>query len=446
VAGAVSGDDVLKNNGQATFSPAAASGWMDQFFWQVWLPASRVRLSTLTREDVIYAGKFLSNIGPTDEFARRDDLGFLGQQLIEQAKSQGGAQIWEQVAGLVASMIPVAGPLIAKATSIQSAALAGGGDWETAMGNGQVASMITVALGEDTPPSHHLLRNYSDIATTPNPLDYTPANDGPDMPLDARVLHFPAQIGAFVQPSPIKPQPTQFVRPDGKGSGYYAARLRLFTKYQGGWVLPWLSLHFNGDGVTDDPDLRTTVNRRARIYRAVDMLICKAQPWTRENPPNGYWCEMSSSDVSYTPKRMPTSPTVYFYSNPAIGPMLGSIFPPLSEDTRYVGTDGRQYSYWGEPMTNPAPDPKRLQSDANVDPRPKISPSAIQAAIGFFSGGGATTGAGHFIRTPPAPPQWAIDWAKQWLQGRGVTDVAPGQAHYTQLMQVAQEHYGMSAM
>jgi hypothetical protein len=128
----------------------------------------------------------------------------------------------------------------------------------------------------------------------------------------------------------------------------FRIRLRLFTRYAGGWVLPWLSWHFNGD-TTQSVGERQTVNARARVLRAVDAIICQYAPWTREG---GLYSADHGPNATFplSAHVRGADRTLFFYRNPLLGPMLGSIFPPTKEDTRYVGSDGRIYSFWGEPL------------------------------------------------------------------------------------------------
>ena len=333
---------------------AGGSTWGQNAFDQLWYPASQIPLSNLTAEDYVYAQNFLQNGG--GEFSRRDDLGQLGQALLSQASGAAGAEIFNTVAGSVLSIIPIVGQAFSKVTAAQNAQLASGASWMQAMGNGTLGGVLKDSLSQPTAQTRHILANYSDINTaTAGP--YGDFVDGPEAPLDRRVMLVPEQVNLY---------PAQHFEPQNPifstGTGHkFRLRLRLWTKYDGGYILPWLSWHFNGD-TTQHYGCKQTVNARARVLRAVDVLICQAQPFTRENAPYGYWADAPKNAayaIGKAPRMMGAATltvdkTVYFYRNPVVGVMLGSIFPPTAEDTRYIGADKRTYSYYGEPMDNPA--------------------------------------------------------------------------------------------
>ena len=310
-------------------------------------------LSNLTAQDYVYAQQFLENVG--GEFHRRDDLGQLGQALLEEANANGGAELFNTIAGSVLSIIPIVGQAFTKVTAAQNAALASGASWNQAMGNGALGSMLQDNLSQPTAQTRHILANYSDTNTaTSGP--YGDFVDGPEAPLDRRIMLVPEALTLY---------PLQHSEPQNPifsvAARKFRIRLRLWTKYNGGYILPWLSWHTNGD-TTQHLGLKATVNARARIFRAVDVLICQAQPYVREGAPFGYWADAgkaASFAIGAAPRFMgagtlTNDKTVFFYHNAFVGPMMGSIFPPTAEDTRYVGSDGRTYSYYGEPMNNPA--------------------------------------------------------------------------------------------
>lgn len=356
--------DILQDNGT---SAGSAGGWQLAFYEQLWLPASRLKLSDLGIQDWVYATEFLQNSN-SDGFERRDDLGLLGRVLIQNAKDQQGSAILTGILGSVASLIPIVGGILSKGYAGITSTLNAGADWDTAMGNGRLGSLLKDSLGQPTQKTRHLLANYGDGTSAYNGGMLV---DGPDAHLDRQTMDLPPDLVVV---------PCQNFRPENPlwtGAGTIRVRMRLFSKYQGGWLLPWLCWRFNGDPTTS-MGLRSTVNARARIYRAVDAIICQFAPFVRENAPNGYWAEKPLVWVGKgTPRASGAGTaigdrTLYYYRNPLVGPMLGSIFPPTVEDTRYVGTDGRTYSFYGEPMNTPAGTVGAL-SDVNIDPNPKVA-------------------------------------------------------------------------
>lgn len=354
VAGSVSDGtaDFALQNGDL----AGSTGWVQNAFDQLWYPASQIPLSNLTAEDYAYAQDFLENSG--GEFTRRDDMGQLGAALIASANSNAGAALFNTIAGSVLSIIPVVGQAFSKVTAAQNQQLASSTSWQDAMGNGTLGGLLRTNLGQPTAQTMHLLANYSD-ANTATGGQYGDFLDGPEAPLDRRVMEMPTQVGLQSLQHFEPNNPVLYAQQNGAAK-QFRLRLRLWTKYEGGYILPWLSWHTNGDP-TEHYGCKQTVNARARILRAVDVLICQSQPYTRENAPHGYWCDTlkSAGFLSYFPRfggsgtLSSTDRSVYFYKNGFVGPMLGSIFPPTAEDVRYIGTDRRTYSYYGEPMDNP---------------------------------------------------------------------------------------------
>jgi hypothetical protein len=362
VAGTISDgtQDLLQRNGGTLvlWTPDTQA-----IYEQLWLPASKIPLSNLGPEDWLLAKQFLENSG--GEFSRRDDLGTLGKELLANASYSSGGAVAASVIGMVASIIPIIGAGFNAAMQSSSGASAGSAAWDEAMGNGQLGGVIRSALSQPTMQTRHLLMNYSDT---------TSAVDGPEAKLDRRVMNLPEQIGIMPAQTVTPASPVFSVGTTSTGIGVLASmgnvrqfkfriRLRLFSRYAGGWVLPWLSAHFNGDklqaydSILGAVGTRQTINARARVFRAVDAIICQYSPYVREDAPHGYWSD-ASVNAHFPPDRAPrfagagespTDQTVYFYSNPYLGPMMGSIFPPTKEDRRYIGGDGREYSYYGEP-------------------------------------------------------------------------------------------------
>ena len=376
VAGTVSDGegDILQDNGNNT-RVAGPGGWQQNFYLQMWLPASRLRLSELRKEDWIYAMTFLQNGGR--EFTRRDDLGDLGAALIQLANDTQGGVAFTQTISAVASIVPVIGPLLSKVNAIQTSELQGGAAWETAMGNGTLGALFKSSLSDDTPQTRHLMANYTDQWSGTHPgyaLNSIELNDGPEAPLDRRVMTLPEILSLFPAQNFSPPQASWAAVDDFGNPVHFNPRMRLFTKYEGGWFLPWLCWHFNGD-LTESYPLRKTINARARIYRAVDALIAARLPWIREDFAPGYVADKSTAD-SFPPPEYAGAPrgvnkNLYFYVSPLLGPVLGSIFPPTDEDVRYVGQDGRLYSFWGEPMTGIPAGAYGPADDSSVDPAVK---------------------------------------------------------------------------
>jgi hypothetical protein len=338
----------------------------DELYRQLWKPASLIPLSNLGPEDWILAKTFLENAG--GEMTRRDELGMLAHEALADASQQRGGALAASIIGTVASIIPIVGAGFNAAMQSTSGAVAGSGAWNEAMGNGQLGATIRSALSQPTQQTRHLLRNYDDTS------NYT---DGPEAPLDRRIMNLSELLG-LMPAQTIQPPMQMFVA----GRTRFRIRLRLFTRYAGGWVLPWLAVHFNGDrqqafdSILGAMSARQTVNARARVLRAVDAIICQYSPYTREGAPDGYFCEGGPGKVWAAGKRPRKSgagalvddKTVFYYSNPFLGPMLGSIFPPTAEDKRYVGGDGRTYSYYGEPMTGLSSIAVGPIDDYEVDP------------------------------------------------------------------------------
>lgn len=353
VAGGISDGaaDFMTTNG----TNAGAGAWVQQLYDQLWYPASQIPISNLTAQDYVYAQTFLQNGG--GEFNRRDDLGQLGLALLAQAAANGNAAIFNTVAGSILSMIPLVGQAFGKVTAAQNQQLATSGSWDQAMGNGAIGGLLHDSLGSPTLETRHLLANYSDSKFDAGPVGNP--TDGPEAPLDRRVMGLPESV-PFMPLQNFSPWVAILQASGAGGMKQFRIRQRLFTKFAGGWCLPWLSWHTNGD-TTQHYGAKQTVNMRARVLRAVDVIICQASPYSREGAPAGYWADVQKSAgfLSTWPRYMGAGElvhdtSVYFYRNPIAGPMMGSIFPPLAEDVRYVGSDGRTYSYYGEPMGNPA--------------------------------------------------------------------------------------------
>jgi hypothetical protein len=237
--------------------------------------------------------------------------------------------------------------------------------------------------------------------------------DGPEAPLDRRVMLLPEEIGLMPMQS-FSPVQVLFEAVDASGKRIaFHVRQRLFTRYAGGWILPWLCWHLNGEKIQTPPGLRQTINMAARLYRAVDALIAGSRPWTREDAPHGYFAEWTPAqqlagvplmDPNRPPPRQPTG-SIYFYENSFLGPVLGTIFPPGPDDRRYVGKDGRRYSFYGEPMTGLPAGAVGPTDDNAVDPA-RVEQAIQQAQIGVFTPAPSPPLA-NSVLTPPPPPSSA---------------------------------------
>lgn len=374
---------VLLDNANNQYTAAQHGGWWQRAYEQLWLPASRLKLSELGKADWADAGGFLNNAG--GEFTRRDELGELGAALVAEASDRAGAEAFTQAVSLVAGAIPIVGTFIAKVNAVQSGDLSAADAWSNAMGNGSLGSTFRSSINQESAASQHLLRNFADGQ---GQFSYQGVNvimaDGPNAPLDRRTMGWPEQLQ--IGPMQFFSPPVSFWTATGPSGEQvtFCVRMRLFSKYAGGWVLPWISWHTVGD-TSQTYTCRQSVNAAARLLRMADALICAAEPYTREG---GFYYVEHPEGAPWGTFPRGKIPGLYFYVNPLMGPMLGSIFPPTAEDRRYVGKDGRTYTFYGEPMIHGAAD------DSDVDPAARaahVAQAASSAALGV-------------PLPPPAPP------------------------------------------
>lgn len=106
-------------------------------------------------------------------------------------------------------------------------------------------------------------------------------------------------------------------KPDGS-TYYFPSTWFILTNL--GLFLPWVSAELIG------PDYQATVNLRARVARCLDAFACMVSPL---HPPSAYSGR-------------------YFYRNKVYGDILGSFFPPTSEDSHYVDENGVVYGFDGK--------------------------------------------------------------------------------------------------
>jgi hypothetical protein len=318
-------------------------------FRHLWLPASKVPISSLSSYDFRLALALLSG-----GLHRRPDLEPNYQHAIEEIQAQATGAEASGIIGAVASIVPVIGAVLSKISGMETSEL--GSDISSTLGN----------IGAD----------MSQLRTTVNPSNLDPPaqmllapvwqGDGTaglgDEPMTFETEPWVAEAGVIAKPPvgitgvipasyfaamPFRPRTDQAV------VYRYSPRRRLFTMFQYGLILPWVSDELIADA-TSGQTLRQAINVRARVYRAIDVICCLAYPDNNvldisklladDNPlATGNW----TAGWYNMPKESGATDPLYYYINPSVGNMFGSIFPPTAEDKHIFDADGFPRDFQG---------------------------------------------------------------------------------------------------
>lgn len=317
------------------------------FFRHVWLPASLVPISSLTSYDYRMAVALLSG-----GLHRRADLEPLYQRFIVDEQGKGTGVAAAGVVSAIASIIPIVGSVVARGIASEGAQVAAGVAGDLASANGDINALrTTVNLANLDPPAQMLLAPV---------WQGDGINSGiGDKPMDFSVEPWVAEAGVVAYPPvgingiipqkyfdqmPFRPRDAQL---------RFCAHRRLFTLFQYGMMLPWVSDELIADK-TAGTTLRQAINQRARVFRVLDIICCLAYPdnnvlnranLTDDTNPlaAGNW----TAGWYLKNKGQGQSDPIYYYVNPTVGGMYGSIFPPTAEDKHIVDSDGFPRDFQG---------------------------------------------------------------------------------------------------
>ena len=317
-------NDFMANNGG--FSDTA--GFRQLFVQKVWGPACNVYLKDLTSEDIYDAFTFLScGGGNQGKFVRRDELGTRFKAgLAGIAQEQTGEET-ASIVGAIESIIPLVGTALSSVTNSAQGAL------QSSAGQ----------IGQDLSNIVHTAVSPSTLAVSPGAraimapsIDSSGVIAAGEYPLTREDLLTPIALDG----------PANY---DGYGwEGYRKVHARLLTRTPYGWLFPWLCAYFDGLPTNSQGSGQTfiteaeRINRRARVYRAIDLIICLAYPVFPSSTKAGF-------------------PGCYVYQSKKWGPIFGSCIPPnqkSGDETFYVdykgehGPVGQIYKFDGTPGAN----------------------------------------------------------------------------------------------
>ena len=312
--------------------------WRNQFYRQMWLPASKVLPSQLDPQTWRYTIALLSG-----KLHRYNDASH-AWQIITQAygsskEAAGGGQAVATAVGAILSLI---NPILGK---VWDAGVGSQIDLAIAQADiafqsaGKVGGVISKNLGELFKDS---LRPEN--LDPPVRMMLASSSHGGESKMDPNLVPWFAQSGIYLEDRWVAPPWNS----DNYAGVYYYPHARFFTQFSsggqhGGWILPWLSfeLGYGGNeqyGLGGMKTLRQRINMRARIYKALEMISNMADPDT----------EALKSPLQFPNKYR------YYYMNPVLGPIAGSIFPPTVEDKRIKTADGRWLHWDGTEWKDPA--------------------------------------------------------------------------------------------
>lgn len=309
-----SGWDMVNNNSIANF-----------FRWY-WLPASKVKLSEITLYEWRLAFAMLGG-----SLHHRPDLEFRYRNFINGVKQDQESAFAGSIVAQVASIVPIIGKVFNQVVQAQVAA-ANSADMADVRGAGTMASGFRFSVDPKNldPPAAMLLQpSYNGEGE--KILDTT---NTPWIPLAGTILQGPMIDGKV--PSKYVGTP-DFPWEPWAGGYSFNAHKRFFCYYQYGIFMPWIC-----DEIFGKPAMSTkaSVNLSARIYKAIDVLSVLAFPdvGVRNS-------ERAVEGRTILPWSQ--SAPVYYYHNPVMGDVLGSVFPPTDEDVQIVNSDGYTLNWYG---------------------------------------------------------------------------------------------------
>lgn len=318
----------------AVMSGQAGQMRMDRVYRQLWLPASKVLPSQISPQQWRYAAYLLSG-----SLHRHAELEYLYKRLMDENRKRGDDAAGLKITSTIASVIPVIGGILSSGMQSMASQLISASNAMTIDAANMAGSIKkSVDIANMDPPAKMLLMS-------------TVMANGGDAVYDLSVTPWLARQGVYVyRPNLITTVPVGYsikVYPVAEwkktpqpveGITYklvtdYRMHLRFFTCWQYGMLLPWISDELTG------PNLRFTVNLRARIFRAIEILSVTAYP---DTVPTGL--------TNFTGSAM----GLYYYRNPVYGAQLGTIFPPTEEDVNFIDDKGTRYTAFGTAMRSSA--------------------------------------------------------------------------------------------
>jgi hypothetical protein len=298
----------------------------DAFFRQVWLPASRFKLSSLTDYQTRLAFDVLS--GNVHRYPDKEDK---YQQFLEEQRQASTQAIAGTVFSAVGSIIPIVGKVFSTVVSAAVSSV----NTDVIHSAGAAAGMmnsihVAVDLKNLDPPAQMLLQ---------------PSWNGQgEKRFDMSVAPWVSQAGIQLYdpvfngqvPAKYRQDLGNICRIDKSPVSTYSAHNRLWNSYQYGIFLPWVCDEFFGPGST----LQDQINSVSAAYKLLDTICCLAFPDTTIRDPNrkgmNYWGQNRVN--------------LYYYTNKYFGDILGTIFPPTDEDTYIQNNNGEILDYNGYPF------------------------------------------------------------------------------------------------
>jgi len=107
--------------------------------------------------------------------------------------------------------------------------------------------------------------------------------------------------------------------------------------------MPWMCDEIFTQPSTDGSKRTTTkaaINLMARLYKGIEVLSCLSASDAGIRDPGRNEEGRAINPWGY-------SAPLYYYNNPVMGDVLGSIFPPTDEDTYISNNNGYILNYWG---------------------------------------------------------------------------------------------------
>ncbi len=307
----------------------AVVGLDDFFFRWFWLPASKVKLSEITPYEWRMSFALLGG-----SVHRRMDREMRYQAAMLDIKQRQESAMVGSLIAKVGAMVPVIGSVFAAV--VQS----------------QVTNVAAQAIGTDARAVGASGSSYR-FAVDPKNLDppaamlLAPAYKGDgDKKIDTHVMPWLEEQGLNLESTVIPGNvpkkyigTSDFPWPEfgGVGRFRYAINKRFFTCHQYGIFMPWICDEFFNRQLTT----KQQVNFIARVYKAIATLTVMAFPdITIRDPARGWVGRPKPGPWGY-------SDPVYYYNNPIMGDVLGSIFPPTEEDKGISNSAGYMLNFQG---------------------------------------------------------------------------------------------------
>jgi hypothetical protein len=300
--------------GPARYSPEH----VQVFLKQLWLPASRVTLSSLTQKDLEAAQKFLTENWPANANSGAPMCKWEQAIQGENDRLQASASVSDGIGGAGLFIVGAIAPVFKQAAEASDGEV-GLGAVSKELRKGMVTEFAPLKIGQfllkpdyrpDAEPMYRIDQDHVEsqgriYGVRPGLFGYRFAKV-PDTYLGNRL----------VRKGPREPNPP-----------------RLFPA---GWLLPWISEPMGSRLL----GLREKVYRRARMLRALDLLACLAYPAPSRRLSIGGLVEQD--DGSYAPGALEQSIS-YSYDSTTWGPIRGSMFPPAPGDRApLLATDAGQ--------------------------------------------------------------------------------------------------------